>query len=181
MEPDRYVDRMLQRLQEAAQDQQRAIEALYQRYAKRFFHYARNRQLTYQEAEEAVQETFIRIFKKSLQYDAERGSPDQWLWGIHRNTVTDILRRRQREAATLEGFEESGVENARPAEMPENDPDAVRDRERRERCLDEAWRNLSPQDQEELKRGRGRGPGRTRWHEAMERFKDGFRQCYEQD
>ncbi|QBI18712.1 sigma-70 family RNA polymerase sigma factor [Egibacter rhizosphaerae] len=50
------------------------------------------------DAEDAVQETFARAWRRVSQYDARRGSPRTWLYGIATNVCIDWLRGRTRRA-----------------------------------------------------------------------------------
>jgi RNA polymerase sigma factor (sigma-70 family) len=49
-------------------------------------------------AEEATAIAFERAYRKRSRFDAERGSPRAWLFGIARNAALDELRRRGRQA-----------------------------------------------------------------------------------
>jgi RNA polymerase sigma factor (sigma-70 family) len=52
-------------------------------------------------AEDVTAQAFERAYRKRGRYDARRGSPRAWLFGIARNAALDELRRRKR-AATAE-------------------------------------------------------------------------------
>jgi len=47
-------------------------------------------------AEEAMQETFWRIWENAASFNRRRGSFSNWMFGIARNLSIDILRRRQK-------------------------------------------------------------------------------------
>ncbi len=49
-------------------------------------------------AEEVTATAFERAFRKRRRFDARRGSPRAWLFGIARNAALDELRRRGRQA-----------------------------------------------------------------------------------
>ena len=59
--------------------------------------YARRRLDDRALAEEAVQDTFLRAWRSIHRYDPDAGSERMWLFGICRNAITDITRRRTRE------------------------------------------------------------------------------------
>jgi RNA polymerase sigma factor (sigma-70 family) len=50
-------------------------------------------------AEDVTATAFERAFRKRSRFDARRGSPRAWLFGIARNAALDELRRRGRQAA----------------------------------------------------------------------------------
>jgi len=50
-------------------------------------------------AEDVTAQAFERAFRKARSYDARRGGPRAWLFGIARNAALDELRRRKRGAA----------------------------------------------------------------------------------
>src|SRR5918912_2889558 len=52
-------------------------------------------------AEDVTAQAFERAYRKRGRYDARRGTPRAWLFGIARNAALDELRRRKR-AATAE-------------------------------------------------------------------------------
>jgi RNA polymerase sigma-70 factor (ECF subfamily) len=62
--------------------------------------YARRRLNDRALAEEAVQDTFLRAWRSIHRYDPDAGSERMWLFGICRNAITDITRRRTREPVT---------------------------------------------------------------------------------
>ena len=46
-------------------------------------------------AEDAVQETFVKIWRSSRQFDAALGTPQSWISVIARNVALDLVRRRR--------------------------------------------------------------------------------------
>src|SRR5919206_2733437 len=50
-------------------------------------------------AEDVTAQAFERAYRKRGRYDARRGTPRAWLFGIARNAALDELRRRRRAAA----------------------------------------------------------------------------------
>jgi RNA polymerase sigma-70 factor (ECF subfamily) len=53
------------------------------------------------DAEEVVQEVFLRLWKKAGQFEARRGSFKSWFMAVARNYVLDELKRRNRERRLL--------------------------------------------------------------------------------
>ena len=159
------VDILLTRLKYGNDE---AIELLYPRYAKVFYTYAKNCGLTCEDAEDIVDETFLRVLKSIKAYDEVEGHGEPWMWRICRNLVADLLRRK-RTASLL-------VNDLPVDDLPSEDADPARcfDRKEYSQALDRAWQRISETDREELQRGRGRGSGRKAWHEAAQRFRAAF-------
>ena len=76
------------------------------------------------EAEDLLQETFIKVFEKATTYSGN-GSAKSWIWQIARNVLTDQLRKRGRIAAHQVIFDDddswSQLLEATPAPEPAND------------------------------------------------------------
>lgn len=72
---------------------ERALEALYDRYARRIYVVACHL-IGSAEAEEVVQETFVRLWTRAGQFDARRGRLRTWLMAIARNFALNQLRKR---------------------------------------------------------------------------------------
>lgn len=72
------------------------VAGLQRDHANALFKYAMRRCGGRAEAEEVVQETLVAAWRHHDQFDPERGSERQWLFGIARNLVTDRFRRSRR-------------------------------------------------------------------------------------
>lgn len=86
--------------------EQAALAMLYDRYHRQCFSFALRILPTEQDAEEAVQETFVRVWRSSSQYDSSKAGVASWILSITRNLCIDELRRRRRrapEVPTLDG------------------------------------------------------------------------------
>jgi RNA polymerase sigma-70 factor (ECF subfamily) len=70
-----------------------AFTVLYDRYARPVYVVAAY-MLGSAEAEEAVQELFLRLWRKAEQFDPSRGSFNNWFMAISRHHLRDQLRRR---------------------------------------------------------------------------------------
>lgn len=77
-----------------------AVRHLHAAHAPALHAWARHRTADAREAEEIVQETLIRAWRKRDQYDPGRGSERAWLFGIARNVAID-RHRRQRHLRTV--------------------------------------------------------------------------------
>jgi RNA polymerase sigma-70 factor (ECF subfamily) len=90
-----------------------ALGALYDRYHRQCFAFALRILGAEQDAEEAVQETFVRVWRSAGQYDAARAGVASWVLSITRNLCIDELRRRRRRAPELPSLE-GALEKAGP-------------------------------------------------------------------
>jgi RNA polymerase sigma-70 factor (ECF subfamily) len=73
-----------------------ALLALYRRYGSFVFSIAYRFLNSQQDAEEITQDVFMRVWKKSEQFDPERGKFTTWLAMITRHASIDRIRKRQR-------------------------------------------------------------------------------------
>jgi RNA polymerase sigma-70 factor (ECF subfamily) len=90
-------------------------------------------------AEDVTATAFERAYRRHAQFDARRGSPRSWVFGIARNAALDELRRRKRHAALpLDPAEE----DAPPA------GDAGEDDPARRATVRAALESLKPRDRE---------------------------------
>jgi len=79
----------------AAEGDATALEVLYDRYSPAVMGLALKITGDPSLAEEAVQETFWRIWRRANTYQPARGALSSWLFGIARNLCLDLLRRRK--------------------------------------------------------------------------------------
>lgn len=142
------------------QGHEEMLDVLYPRYAPVFYAYARNRGLSHETAEDIVQSTFWRALDRIASYDESYGNGERWLWSICKHQVIDILRCR----TTVEFSEEALLTG-------DIDPVAYVETQERRLAIKRAWDALAEADRIELRRGRGRGPGRKAWHEAAGRLR----------
>jgi RNA polymerase sigma-70 factor (ECF subfamily) len=88
-------------------------------------------------AEDVTAQAFERAYRKRGRYDARRGSPRAWLFGIARNAALDELRRRKRAA---------GAEI--PAPPPEPGPDELAEQAAQREAVRRALSRLGARDRE---------------------------------
>ncbi len=79
-----------------------ALATLYDRYHRQSFAFAVRILGAEADAEEAVQETFVRVWRNARQYDASKAAVLSWLLSITRNLCLDELRRRRRRAPEIQ-------------------------------------------------------------------------------
>lgn len=75
-----------------------ALGQMYDRYHRPCFSFAIRTLGAERDAEEAVQETFVRVWRSAGQYDGTKASVGSWVLSITRNLCIDELRRRRRRA-----------------------------------------------------------------------------------
>jgi RNA polymerase sigma-70 factor, ECF subfamily len=81
-----------------------AFRLLYDRYARAAYALAAHA-LGRGDAEEVVQDSFLRLWRKAAQYDPQRGSFNAWFMAIARHGVLDALRRRSASLVVADGVE----------------------------------------------------------------------------
>jgi RNA polymerase sigma-70 factor (ECF subfamily) len=96
-----------------------AFSALYDRYARTVYVLAAQL-LGRSDAEEAVQEIFLRLWNKADQFDPARGSFAAWFISITRHYVLDQMQRRDREPAQIaQEIDEALVRQSADTDMAE--------------------------------------------------------------
>jgi RNA polymerase sigma-70 factor, ECF subfamily len=82
-----------------------ALSVLYDRYHRQCFSFGLRILGSQPDAEEAVQETFVRVWRSAAQYDRSKAAVPGWILSITRNLCIDELRRRRRRAPELPSLE----------------------------------------------------------------------------
>ena len=83
-----------------------AAEELYSRFAPRVFGLGMVMLGNGAQAEDLVQDTFVKVWRKADSYDPTRGSIDTWVLLIARSLAIDLIRRRVLETKVLAGQED---------------------------------------------------------------------------
>ncbi len=91
-------------LRRIADADEAALEALHRVLADRLFSMALHWLQDEGSAREALQDTFLRIWKNARNYDAARSNPFTWCCMILRGICLDTLRKRRRIPRLLEDF-----------------------------------------------------------------------------
>ena len=74
---------------------------LYTRFASRIYGLGMSLLRNKADAEDLVQDTFIKVWRTGTAFDPGRGSLDGWMLLMARSLAIDLLRRRSTEARTL--------------------------------------------------------------------------------
>jgi RNA polymerase sigma-70 factor (ECF subfamily) len=97
---DASVDRAL--LQRIVARDERAVAELYDRHNRLVFSVIWRILRSQADAEDVLQDTFVRVWTRAETYDVSLGSPTTWLTRIARNRALDRLRA-QRARASVDG------------------------------------------------------------------------------
>jgi RNA polymerase sigma-70 factor (ECF subfamily) len=90
-----------------AAGREEALSVLYDRHHRHCFSFALRILGSESDAEEAVQETFVRLWRSASQYDQSKAAVSSWILGITRNLCIDELRRRRRRAPETPALEDA--------------------------------------------------------------------------
>jgi RNA polymerase sigma-70 factor (ECF subfamily) len=96
-----------------------AFETLYDRYSSAVMGLALRITADHAAAEEIVQESFWRVWRKADSFQAQVGPFTNWLFSIARNLSVDLLRRRKMQARPSEALDEI------MEQIPDPAPDVV--------------------------------------------------------
>jgi RNA polymerase sigma-70 factor, ECF subfamily len=97
-------------MQRVATNEEAAVEELYDRFGSLVYRMAYQAMPTRADAEDAVQEVFVRLWKTAKRYDPKRAALVTWVMLISRRHLVDKLRRTQARVRT-QGLESTGAES----------------------------------------------------------------------
>ena len=92
-------------LRAIAEEDQRAVALLYQRRSGLVYSFLLRMLGNRAEAQEVLQDTFIRLWRRAKDYDEDRASATAWLLLLARGLAMDKLRARSRRKATMSAYE----------------------------------------------------------------------------
>ncbi len=115
-----------------------AAGELFDRFAPRVFGLGMVMLGSAAQAEDLVQDTFVKVWRKVDSFDASRGSLDTWVLLIARSLAIDLIRRRVLETRILSQMEDPGEASAEPGPDQMAETHDLAGRARR------AMANLSP-------------------------------------
>ncbi|MFG0244120.1 MAG: RNA polymerase sigma factor [Phycisphaerales bacterium JB054] len=102
----------LELMQRVAADDQKAVEELYDRFGSLVYRMAYQAMPTRADADDAVQEVFVRLWKTADRFDPKRAALVTWVMLISRRHLVDRLRRK-RARISASSMEESAVRDER--------------------------------------------------------------------
>ncbi|EIT84315.1 RNA polymerase ECF-type sigma factor [Fictibacillus macauensis ZFHKF-1] len=121
-------------------DNKEALEQLYDRYEKLLFSFSYKIVNTSDLAEEAIQDVFMKLWRKKGIYTADKGKFSSFLLTVTRNTCLDLLRKQSKNQVEL-------LDKDLEREQTESTEETVTWNEERQR-LQEAVSTLSSEQQE---------------------------------
>ncbi len=128
-----------------------ALSKLYDRHSRLLFGLILRITRERAEAEDLLQEAFVRVWRRAATYDAQAGAPLSWLVRVARNCAIDRLRARRVRAIVDAPAIDRAVAEALPATNIQTPEAAVLDAERR-RTVSDALADL-PSEQRWLIEG----------------------------
>jgi len=163
-ERDMVTSQLLSRLADPDEGiQQEARDALYLIWAPPLYRAAKSRGLSDEHsATSCVGDTLMCVYLKHDQFDAKKGTTEQWIWGIFRNQMSTSLRK------TPPPEEE--LAQAGPSASQVGPEEYL---ERAERCvgINRAWERLDDAHRQELGKKRKPGPVSRARKAALEQFR----------
>ncbi|MCS6939659.1 MAG: sigma-70 family RNA polymerase sigma factor [Roseiflexaceae bacterium] len=125
-----------------------ALEHLYDRYARIVYATALRMLGDTELAEDIVQETFWRVWRRSTSFTIGRGQVAGWIFGIAHNLCIDELRRQRSRPVTVQGEQEEQA-LLEQSDLRGDVADAAIERERR-RIILQALAQIPPEQREVL-------------------------------
>ena len=121
-----------------------AVAALYDRHARALYSFVHHILRDTAEAEDILQEVFLRVWEKAATYDPVLGSPMAWLVRIARNRAIDKVRSRRSRPVT-QSADETLDERLFDAVAPAPDPERATSESEQQRALAGALSRLAPE------------------------------------
>lgn len=126
------ADDLRQLLAQCSLGNRRAFESLYRKVSGHLFAVALRCMGHRDQAEDIVQEAFVRIWNSASQYDANLSAPMTWMISITRNKAIDQLRKHREEPLT----DEQAQALFDPSASAHEQMEGQRDASALQRCLD---------------------------------------------
>jgi len=126
-------------LAQAGSGDREAFRALYSRYSAPLFSLAVRIVGDVGEAEEVLQDAFVKIWRNAASYDSRKARPFTWAVTILRRTCFDLLRKRRRLLPTSPlRAEDAAPEGPSSGDIVRRDADVREDTERMRGALEDA-------------------------------------------
>jgi len=135
-------------LARVADGDSRALDALYDRYARVVYGVALRILGEAELAEDVVQETFWRVWRRARTFQAGRGKVAAWIFGIAHNLSVDELRRQRSRPSPVYDTDATPVLRDRVDSSMDVVADALE--QERGRLINTALQNISPDQREAI-------------------------------
>ena len=145
-EPNTLDDQTL--LARVAEGDTRALDTLYERYARVVYGVALRIVGDSQQAEDIVQETFWRIWRRGRTFQAGRGQAASWIFGIAHNLSIDELRRQR--ARPIPVYDTEATPVLRDLEDSRMDVAGGALEQERRRLIDEALKQITNEQRQAI-------------------------------
>lgn len=119
MQPDAEVLQEIEWLSRIGAGDRRAFDRLYERFAPRLFGVCRNLLGVEAEAEEALQDAFVAIWKYAKDYDPRLSRPFGWALVVTRRLCWTRLRARARRSQRMDSVAEDPDADIHPVADPQ--------------------------------------------------------------
>lgn len=131
-----------------AKGDREAFNELIEKYQKQVFNTAYAMLSNYEDASDASQEVFIKLYRSIASFKGQSAF-STWLYTICRSVCSDMLRKRQRRGVTL-SIDSGGEEGETAAELPSDEPSPEErcEMSERQRTVRSAIAQLSPEYRE---------------------------------
>jgi RNA polymerase sigma-70 factor, ECF subfamily len=113
-------------LQVASEQDRRAFQEVYEKYAPRVKSLMMRHGADANTAEELAQETLMAVWRKATLYSDEKGSVTTWIFAIARNLRIDKLRREETWVALPDGYDQEPSADAQPDEVLSDEEQRLR-------------------------------------------------------
>jgi RNA polymerase sigma-70 factor, ECF subfamily len=135
-------------LARVADGDSRALNALYDRYARVVYGVALRMLGEAELAEDVVQETFWRVWRRARTFQSGRGKVAAWIFGIAHNLSVDELRRQRSRPRSVYDTDETPVLREREDSRMDVEADALENE--RGRLIDAALQHISADQREAI-------------------------------
>ncbi len=125
----------------------RALELLYDRYSRTVYGMALRMLSNAEQAEDVVQETFWRVWRRGATFQQGYGQFSSWLFGIAHNLCIDELRRQRSRPSPI--YTEDAQQILHDIPDGQQDVDSLTWQTERRRLISDALRDL-PSDQRQV-------------------------------
>jgi len=104
MSRDKAIKEVHSLIQRSIKGDSKAFKKIYERFARELFLVCKRYMSNHQDAEEVLQEGFIKLYRDLYQFDSDKGSFLPWAKKIFINTALEHLRKKKLPKVELNGY-----------------------------------------------------------------------------